>query len=179
MSDPNEIVFKATAFAAYAHRHQKRKDGKTPYVSHVFRVCLVVRHVFGFDDQRMLAAALLHDTIEDTDTDCDNIIEEFGSEVAEWVSALSKEKRLPEAEREAAYAKVLEAADWQVKVIKLADQYDNLNDCVSRDAASRRKTANKVRFYLKAVRDGLPPEAAKALRLVEERLAELESGLTS
>ena len=46
-----------------------RKDRATPYVSHVFRVCLVVRDVFGFDDSRMLITALLHDTIEDTTTD--------------------------------------------------------------------------------------------------------------
>ena len=69
------IVFEAAAFAARAHRHQTRKDGETPYFSHPVRVCLVVRHVFGFDDPRMLAAALLHDTIEDTTTDCDDLIE--------------------------------------------------------------------------------------------------------
>ena len=80
MSDPNQIVFDAVAFAAWAHRHQVRKDNKTPYVSHVFRVCLTVRHVFGFDDPRMLAAAVLHDTIEDTTTDYDDLIEHFGPE---------------------------------------------------------------------------------------------------
>src|SRR3954464_1988237 len=111
-SDP-ELPFLAAAFAARRHRHQIRKDGHTPYVSHVFRVCLVVRHVFGFDDPRMLAAALLHDTIEDTNTDCDDIIERFGPEVAEWVSALTKETRLPHDEREAAYARAISEGAWQ------------------------------------------------------------------
>src|SRR5436853_7554517 len=100
MRDSNEIVFAAAAFAARAHRHQLRKDRETPYVSHVFRVCLVVRHVFGFDDPRMLAAALLHDTIEDTNTDYDDIADEFGRDVARWVAALTKETRLPDDERE-------------------------------------------------------------------------------
>ena len=59
-------LLRAAAFAARAHRHQWRKDGQTPYVSHVFRACLTVRHVFGVDDDDVLAAALLHDTIEDT-----------------------------------------------------------------------------------------------------------------
>src|ERR1044072_1672501 len=106
MPDPNDIVFEAAGVSARApppptpqrppaHRPQLRKSRETPYVSHVFRVCLVVRHVFGFDDPKMLAAALLHDTIEDTATDCDDIIERFGPEVAAWVAALTKDMRLP------------------------------------------------------------------------------------
>ena len=177
MSDPNAIIFEAAAFAARAHKNQLRKDKETPYFSHPVRVCLVVRHVFGFDDPRMLAAALLHDTIEDTTTDCDDLIERFGPEVAKWVAALSKDSRLPEAEREIAYCKQLAAADWQAKVIKLADQYDNLGDCSYLDDRGRRKIAKKMHSYVEAVRQGLPPEAAKALRLVEQRLAELESSL--
>lgn len=180
-TNPNDLPFEAAAFAARAHQHHKRKDGHTPYVSHVFRVCLVVRHTFGFDDPRMLAAALLHDTIEDTNTDCDDIIERFGEEVASWVSALTKETRLPHDEREAAYAKGLAEAPWQVKAIKLADIYDNLGDSknLPSGATGLKKTAAKTRFYLDAVRTGLPEQVQPALRLVEQRLAELEAGLTS
>jgi guanosine-3',5'-bis(diphosphate) 3'-pyrophosphohydrolase len=174
-----ELPFEAAAFAARAHQHQKRKDGHTPYVSHVFRVCLVARHVFGFDDPRMLAAALLHDTIEDTATDCDDIIERFGPEVANWVAALTKDMRLPHDAREAAYARSLSTADWQVKALKLADLYDNLGDSKHLSPGGRRKTAAKTRFYLDAVRIGLPDHVQLALRLVEERLAQLEAGLTS
>ena len=173
------MPFEAAAFAARAHQHQKRKDGHTPYVSHVFRVCLVVRHVFEFDDPRMLAAALLHDTIEDTSTDCDDIVERFGPEVAAWVAALTKDMRLPHDEREAAYVKVLTGADWPVKALKLADIYDNLGDCKHFSVGGRRKTAAKSRFYLDAIRTGLPEQVQPALRLVEQRLAELEAGLTS
>jgi (p)ppGpp synthase/HD superfamily hydrolase len=179
MSDPNEIVFEAAAFAAKAHRNHLRKDKETPYISHPVRVCLVVRQVFGFDDPRMLAAALLHDTIEDTTTDCDDLIEHFGPEVAMWVAILSKDTRMPQDAREAEYARTLAAADWQAKVIKLADIYDNMGDCKHFSPAGRRKTAQKSRFYLNAVREGLPPQAEKALRLVEQRLDELESGITS
>lgn len=179
MFDPNDLIFEAVAFAARAHRHQVRKDNQTPYVSHVFRVCLVVRHVFGFDDPKMLAAALLHDTIEDTTTDCDDLLEQFGPDVARWVGALTKDMRLPHDEREAEYAKVLTAADWQVKVLKLGDLYDNLGDCKSFSVGGRRKTAEKSRFYLAAVSTGLPPGAQPALKLVEARLRELESSITS
>ena len=173
------MPFAAAAFAARAHQHQTRKDGHTPYVSHVFRVCLVVRHTFGFDDPRMLAAALLHDTNEDTNTDCDDIIERFGAEVAGWVAALTKDMRLPHDEREAAYAQTLTTASWPVKALKLADLYDNLGDCRGFSVGGRRKTAAKSHFYLNAIRTGLPDHVVPALRLVEERLKELESGLTS
>jgi (p)ppGpp synthase/HD superfamily hydrolase len=93
----------AAGFAARAYRQQLRKDGETPYIAHPFRVCLIVRHVFGFADPEMLTAALLHDTVEDTTTDRDDLIERFGPKVAGWVAALSKDKRLPDEEREAAY----------------------------------------------------------------------------
>ena len=63
-------------------RHQLRKDGQTPYAAHPFRVCLVVRHVFGLDDPDFLAAALLHDTIEDTTTDFYDVAEKFSPTVA-------------------------------------------------------------------------------------------------
>lgn len=79
MTEPHDPAFakvqEAASFAARAHRHQVRKDGRTPYTAHPFRVCLVVRHVFGHDDPRMLQAALLHDTIEDTTTDYDDLAE--------------------------------------------------------------------------------------------------------
>lgn len=173
------IIFQAAAFAARAHKHQLRKDNQTPYVSHPFRVCLVVRHVFGIDDPQILAAALLHDTIEDTTTDCDDITEHFGPDVARWVGAVSKDSRLPFDVREEAYRKALAAADWQAKVVKLGDLYDNLGDCGHLAAKGIRKTVEKSRGYLAAVRDGLPPQAAEAVALVEARLAEVESGLTT
>lgn len=183
MSEPTcdsaDLVLAAAAFAARAHRHQTRKDGQTPYISHPFRVCLVVRHIFGYDDPRLLAAALLHDTLEDTSTDFDDLCEAFGPDVARWVAALSKDKRLPEAEREAAYARTLAAADGPVHILKLADLYDNLSDCRAMPEPARRRTARLARFYLQALRPALAPEAQPALQLVEQRLAEIERGLTT
>ncbi|MCA9299128.1 MAG: bifunctional (p)ppGpp synthetase/guanosine-3',5'-bis(diphosphate) 3'-pyrophosphohydrolase, partial [Phycisphaerales bacterium] len=88
--DTFEMFQRAASFAARRHRHQLRKDGHTPYVAHVYRVAMTVRHVFGCDDLATLAAAVLHDTIEDTDTDFDDIEEAFGTEVALLVAALTK-----------------------------------------------------------------------------------------
>lgn len=179
MTDPNAIVFEAAAFAARAHQNHYRKDKATPYFSHPVRVCLVVRHLFGFDDPAILAAALLHDTIEDTTTDCDDLAGRFGAVVAKWVAALSKDSRLPHEERENEYARTLGEADWQVKVLKMADLYDNLSDARTLSAVEKSKTVKKAHFYLGAIRRDLPAEAQNALKLVEQRLAEIESGLTT
>src|SRR6476660_6714705 len=99
MPDPfaqHRSLLEAASFAARAHRHQLRKDGQTPYAAHPFRVCLIVRHVFGIDDPDTLTAALLHDTIEDTTTDFDDLEKQFGVKVAGWVAALTQDKRLPD-----------------------------------------------------------------------------------
>jgi len=170
-----DLPFEAAAFAARAHRHQTRKDNATPYASHVFRVCLVARHVFGFDCPKMLAAGLLHDTIEDTSTDADDLIERFGPEVARWVAALTKDMRLPHDAREAAYAEVLRGAEWQVKALKLADLYDNLGDSKHLSPGGRARTAAKARFYLDAIAVGLTENVRAAFALVEARLADLNA----
>src|SRR5580704_3066269 len=112
-------LLSAASFAARAHRQQLRKDRQTPYIAHPFRVCLIARHVFGIDDPNVLTAALLHDTIEDTTTDRDDLIELFGADVPAWVSALSKDKRLADHERKAAYMQELAEAAAPVKICKL------------------------------------------------------------
>src|SRR5437899_8822182 len=103
MDASHRLMLEAITFATRAHQGQLRKDGRTPYASHVFRVCLIVRQVFGIDDVSVLMAAVLHDTVEDTTTDYDELKEEFGAEVAGWVADLSKDKRLPDDQREKAY----------------------------------------------------------------------------
>jgi len=123
----------AAGMAARFHIGQTRKDGKTPYVSHPFRVALTVRDVFDCADETTLTAALLHDVIEDTTADYDDIAEAFGDEVASIVAPLTKDMRLPEPEREPAYDAGLRAADWRAHVIKLADQYDNLSNAIRDD----------------------------------------------
>ncbi len=162
----------AVAFAARAHRAQLRKDGETPYASHPFRVCLVVRHIFGIDDPAVMTAALLHDAVEDTTTDFDDLTERYGADVARWVAALTKDKRLAEDEREAAYAAALSAGGWQVQVCKLADVFDNLLDSGHFPDEKRRKTLGRSRFYLDSLEPHLAPEARSAFAIVRKLLDE-------
>lgn len=118
----------AANFAARAHQHDFRNDEQTPYVAHPVRVAMIIAVEFGFTDESILAAALLHDTIEDCDVDYDEILEQFGPEVAEYVAVMSKDMRMVEPERERAYDRQLADGPWQARLIKLADTYDNLVD---------------------------------------------------
>src|SRR5712671_6096092 len=118
----------AASFAARAHLNQVRKDGSTPYFSHPARVAMTVAHVFGCEDEVVIAAAFLHDTIEDTQTDYDDIEEHFGKPVADCVAALTKNMILPESRREKDYYERLRRADWRARLVKLGDAYDNYCD---------------------------------------------------
>jgi len=172
-------LLEAVAFAARAHRHHLRKDKETPYVSHVFRVTLVLRHVFGIDDVRVLTAAALHDTVEDTTTDYDDLKKQFGEDVAGWVATLSKDKRLREDQREAAYVEQLAQAPWQVKVCKLADVFDNAMDSVWMPPEQRARTFRNARRYLDALQRHLPEPARRPYEIVARLVTELEAGGSS
>ena len=171
-------LLEAASFAARAHHGQLRKDRVTPYVSHPFRVCLVVRDLFGFDDPRMLITALLHDVVEDTTTDYDDLAERYGPEIANWVSCLTKDKRLPDGERERAYIEGLLKAPWQVQVCKLADIFDNLMDIERLPADRRTHSLKRADQYFAELRHLAAPEAKKPLALVEQLLAEVRAKLT-
>jgi (p)ppGpp synthase/HD superfamily hydrolase len=143
----------AAAFAARAHLHQVRKDGVTPYFSHPVRVAMIVANVFGFDDdEETLAAALLHDAIEDTAADYDDLHMHFGSRVADIVAALTKDMRLIERRREEAYDAQLAAGPWEARLIKLADVYDNLCD-MTIDKSRRKQIARAKRAIKLATGD--------------------------
>jgi guanosine-3',5'-bis(diphosphate) 3'-pyrophosphohydrolase len=137
---------------------------------------LVLRHVFGIDDRQALMAAALHDTVEDTNTDFDELKETFGEEVASWVAALSKDKRLPEEQRERAYAEALARAPWQVKACKLADVYDNVMDSLNSEPQQGAHVLKRAHYYLDALKPNLPEPARRPWEMVAELLERVESG---
>ena len=126
--NPIQTLLRAAGFAARKHHGQTRADNLTPYFSHVARVTLILSHVFGVQDEDTLTAALLHDTLEDTATDYDEIAALFGEKVANYVVLLTKNVMLPKKEREEDYAARLSHAPEPVMIAKMADLYDNLSD---------------------------------------------------
>ena len=129
--NPLQAILRAASFAARKHHGQMRGDNLTPYFSHVTRVALVLVHLFGVDDEDTIAAALLHDTLEDTATDYDEIAHIFGEQVASYVVLLTKNPLLPKKEREQDYQNRLSTAPEQVIIAKMADLYDNLSDRIN------------------------------------------------
>jgi guanosine-3',5'-bis(diphosphate) 3'-pyrophosphohydrolase len=164
MSDhANENLWqRAASYAARQHAGQTRNDGQTPYFAHPVRVALVVRHLFDVADETALAAALLHDLIEDTKTDYDDLFKQFGREVADAVAALSKDSRLPESEREPAYDRGLAQASWQARLVKLADVYDNF--CDARSERERQKFKEKAERAIHCAGDS--PQLTRAVEIV-------------
>ena len=170
-----ELVLKAISFAQRAHHGQLRKDERTPYAAHPLRVLLIMMRVFGVEDAAVLAAAVLHDTIEDTTTDRDDLIETFGERVASFVAVLSKDKRLPEVDREKAYLEGLANAPLEVKLCKLGDTLDNLYDSASLSSAGRAKAVGKARQLLEVFGPQIPGTWAHALDAVREKIEALEA----
>lgn len=93
------LVLKATDFAARRHRHQKRKDNATPYINHPIGVMYILTNEAKVYDPVTLAAAVLHDVVEDTKTTPEEIQQEFGNEVFQVVKECTDDKNLAKAER--------------------------------------------------------------------------------
>lgn len=171
----------AAAFAARYHLGQTRKDGRTPYASHTFRVAMTVRHLFEHDDDATICAAILHDTIEDTPADYDDIEAGFGTLVADMVSALTKNMLLREDAREIEYDQRLAEADWRARLVKLADTYDNLCDFATKPKQKAAARARLISRCERAISLANPdaevhPETARAIRLLRDAMDAANAG---
>ena len=141
------IVIRAAHFAAEKHRHQRRKDvEKSPYINHPLAVAHVLGLEAGVTDRDVLAAAILHDTVEDTDATLDEIEAEFGSRVATLVDEVSDDKSLPKETRKE--LQVQHAADVSddAKLLKIADKICNVRDLTA--SAPAEWSQDRVREYV-------------------------------
>ncbi|MCE9582057.1 MAG: HD domain-containing protein [Planctomycetes bacterium] len=170
-------LLKAISFAAQRHQGQMRKDKKTPYVAHPMRVSTILAQEFKVSDPDVLCAALLHDTIEDTTTDWDEIAKHFGPKVAGWVAMLSKDKRMEEDKREEKYFEELAKAPVEVKLCKLGDTVDNLIDVGGLERPSQEKALGKAKHLLELFRPGWPVEWEHAMERVARQVSELQASL--
>lgn len=123
-----ETVLRAAAFAAEKHRNQRRKDeDASPYINHPITLAhILVRS--GIEDPEVLAAALLHDTIEDTNTTSEEIEIVFGGLIAGLVVECTDDKSLSKPERKQAQVDHAARISAKAKLVKLADKIANLND---------------------------------------------------
>ncbi|MDP3510548.1 MAG: HD domain-containing protein [Candidatus Melainabacteria bacterium] len=123
------LIIAALSFASEKHRDQRRKDQEaTPYINHPIEVARLLHEVGGITDGATLAAALLHDTVEDTDTTSDCLLDLFGEEVAALVLECTDDKTLAKEVRKLQQIEHAPNISVKAKHIKLADKISNVRD---------------------------------------------------
>lgn len=126
------IFFQALQFAAKKHRDQRRKGSRqVPYINHPIQVAEILWTTGKVRDLNTLLAALLHDTVEDTDTSPDEIEMLFGQDVRSLVMEVTDDKRLEKAERKRLQIVNAPHKSPRARQIKLADKISNVAEIAS------------------------------------------------
>jgi len=151
------LLFRALAFAAHKHRDQRRKDAEaSPYINHPIALAEVLAGEGCVTDIQVLAAALLHDTIEDTATTGEELAREFGGRIAGMVAEVTDDLGLPKAERKRLQIEHAARLSDGAKLVKLADKICNLRDVAERPPAKWDLERRREYFeWAKRVIDGL------------------------
>lgn len=173
---PSSLEKKAAQFARNAHAQidQRRKYTGQPYIVHPQAVAELVRHVS--EDDNLLAAAWLHDTLEDTATTFRQLYRSFGKEVAQLVSMLTnppareQDGRLKRKQRQLQH--YLHASP-QAQTIKLADIIDNTRDVVDNDPDFARHYLVEKQIQIFLLRDGDPQLWALAEARIRQQITRL------
>jgi guanosine-3',5'-bis(diphosphate) 3'-pyrophosphohydrolase len=131
-ASPLGLILAAAHFSADKHRDQRRKGSRnTPYINHPLEVAERLNRVGGIEDAVVLAAAVLHDTIEDTETTEAELAGLFGAKVAAIVAEVSDDKNLSKAERKRLEIEHAPHLSAQARLIKLADKTCNVADTLA------------------------------------------------
>ncbi|SRR6266581_2882518 len=150
-------LLQTLAFAAAKHRNQRRKDAEaSPYINHPIALANVLANEGGIEDERVLMAAILHDTIEDTETTAVELEKLFGQEVRSIVLEVTDDKALPKAERKRLQIEHASSLSRRAKLVKLADKICNLRDVADTPPADWSLERRQAYFeWAKSVVDGM------------------------
>ena len=125
----NQLLLQAAYFAAHKHRNQRRKDEeKTPYINHPISVAKIISEIGKIEDPEVLAAALLHDTLEDTETTPEELVENFGDRVCRLVQEVTDDKDLDKPIRKQLQIEHAKELSEGASLIKLGDKISNVTD---------------------------------------------------
>ncbi len=125
------LLARAIAFAGNKHAEQTRKDKKeTPYIEHLFAVCTALMLTGEVTDQEILAAAMLHDTLEDTETTPEELENIFSARVRALVEEVTDDKSLRKEERKYFQIEHASRLSKDAALIKLADKISNVSDII-------------------------------------------------
>ena len=163
----NKLIL-SKQYAIKQHKGQYRKNNKTPYWHHL-RDVVKNLEMMGIKDESILCAGWLHDSIEDTSFDYDDVSKLFGKKIAQIVSDLTKETRLPKNQQEKNYLKQLSASSWQAKVVKFADILANISDLKNSELTQKQKIIQvkyKIKYFC-AIKSGIIENKSKIPHLSE------------
>lgn len=125
------LVERAMRIAAQAHRHHHRKGSDLPYITHPAHAAMILLRA-GIDDDEILAAALLHDVVEDTEHTLEMLAADFPPKVVQLVAAMTERKHDHDGrkrswqERKDEHLRHIAAEPWEARAIVLADKLHNL-----------------------------------------------------
>lgn len=126
------LVSEAYAFAAERHVQQRRKgDKEEPYINHLVEVAALVAAATEGKDPNLTAAAVLHDTLEDTQTRFEELEERFNRDVADLVAEVTDDKSLPKKTRKDLQVANTPKKSSRAKIIKIADKISNLRSLLN------------------------------------------------
>jgi (p)ppGpp synthase/HD superfamily hydrolase len=127
LRDHVALVTRAADFAARRHSGQVRKGvAREPYLNHLAEVAALLADTAGEPDAWLVAAGWLHDTIEDTETEREELAESFGEEIAGVVAEVTDDKSLPKAERKRLQIETAPHKSPRAKALKIADKISNI-----------------------------------------------------
>ena len=125
------LIFKAFSFAAKKHNNQRRKDSSaSPYINHPIDVAYILWEMGKIRDLDIITAAILHDTLEDTDATADELDAEFGVKIRKIVEEVSDDKDLPKDVRKQYQIDHTDSLSFGARNIKLADKICNIEDLI-------------------------------------------------
>lgn len=173
------MVSKAIVFATKAHEGQFRKATKIPYILHPMECAVIISGMT--TDEEMIAAALLHDTVEDCDVTIEDIRREFGSRVAQFVARESEDKSKSWQERKQTTIDQLSSHTKEECMLVLADKLSNIRS-ITRDYKElgevlwdrfHEKRKERIGWYYKSIAEKLTclseyEQYAEYCRLVEQ-----------
>lgn len=126
-TDSLTLALKAAHYAAEKHSGQRRKGtALEPYINHLIEVAMLLAEATGGKDVTLVMAGLLHDTVEDTQVTRDDLVSEFGEEIAGLVMEVTDDKSLPKEERKRLQVVNAPHKSNRAKLIKMADKISNL-----------------------------------------------------
>lgn len=124
-----KLILKALNFAAQKHKDQRRKDAAaSPYINHPIGLANILCNEGYVTEIEVICAALLHDTIEDTQTTAEELDGEFGPSIREIVMEVTDDKSIPKSQRKRLQIEHAAHISDKAKLVKLADKISNLRD---------------------------------------------------